>query len=189
MAAVLIGSSATGAAATVLTLEGGLLGLQPFFHFTPENLRGEYCTGSYSCMPVDYFALPVNHTAMVTYVWVPTDTLPLVAWTGPFAPALDNMLRPIVDKAYTGRPAIPDPTPPATESNVIAGRTDVTAVDVTNADLSVAASPEVVEHKKDSAGRASGATNRTGGAARPVRGAIATVKKAVDRTRSHPFGC
>ena len=340
MAAVLIGSSATGAAATVLTLEGGLVGLQPFFHFTPENLRGEYCTGSYICRPVDYFALPVgpatqqggslvsdeiaaihdapetadedvvllghsqggqviysalrdwstgalpapdpehvtwvstgnpenkyggtmggigytngeglpadldydglevirqydgwadepddtgnllavinaqigrqtlhtayedvdlhdprnvttteyycdvgvcsesNHTAKVTYVWVPTDTLPLVAWTGPFAPALDNMLRPIVDKAYTGRPAIPDPTPPATESNVIAGRTEVKTLEVTNADLSATASPKAIAHKKDSAGRSSGTSNRTAGAARPVRDAIATVKKAVDR--------
>ena len=36
----------------------------------------------------------------VTYVWVPTDTLPLVAWTGPFAPALDNALRPAVESAY-----------------------------------------------------------------------------------------
>ncbi len=279
MATLLIAGSATGAAATVLTLEGGLVGLQPFFHFTPENLQGDLCKAPNTCTPLNYFALPVgpatqqggqlvsdriadihaedseedvvlfghsqggqviysalrdwstgalpapdpehvtwvstgnpenkyggtmggigytngeglpadldydgmevirqydgwadepddagnllavinayigrqtlhtayedvdvddprnvtkteyycdvgvcsetNHKSKVTYVWVPTDTLPLVAWTGPFAPALDNMLRPIVDKAYTGRPAIPDPTPPASESNVTAER-------------------------------------------------------------------
>lgn len=49
----------------------------------------------------------------ITYVWVPTDTLPLVAWTGPFAPALDNALRPIVEKAYDRPVVIPDPTPAA----------------------------------------------------------------------------
>lgn len=49
----------------------------------------------------------------VTYVWVPTDTLPLVSWTGSFAPALDNMVRPIVESAYDRPVAIPDPTPPA----------------------------------------------------------------------------
>ncbi len=51
--------------------------------------------------------------AQVRYVWVPTDTLPLIAWTGPFAPALDNALRPIVEKAYNRPVSIPDPTPPA----------------------------------------------------------------------------
>lgn len=49
----------------------------------------------------------------VTYVWVPNKTLPLVAWAGPFAGALDNALRPIVEKAYHRPVVIPDPTPPS----------------------------------------------------------------------------
>ncbi|MBU3752247.1 MAG: PE-PPE domain-containing protein, partial [Mycobacterium sp.] len=63
----------------------------------------------------------------VTYVWVPTPLLPLVAGAGILAPALDSMLRPIVEAGYdrpvdlgtgedpdpgqnpgTGRPAGPD---------------------------------------------------------------------------------
>jgi hypothetical protein len=44
---------------------------------------------------------------------VPNDTLPLVAWAGPLAPALDNALRPLVEKAYSRPIDIPDPTPPA----------------------------------------------------------------------------
>lgn len=49
----------------------------------------------------------------VTYVWVPNDVLPLVAWAGPLAPMLDNMLRPIVEAGYNRPVTIPDPTPPA----------------------------------------------------------------------------
>ncbi|MGY4709899.1 PE-PPE domain-containing protein [Mycolicibacterium sp. CBM1] len=48
----------------------------------------------------------------VTYAWVPTKTLPLVAWAGPLAPALDNALRPVIEKAYHRPVDIPDPTPP-----------------------------------------------------------------------------
>ncbi len=36
----------------------------------------------------------------ITYVWSPTKTLPLVAWAGPLAPALDKMLRPTVEAGY-----------------------------------------------------------------------------------------
>lgn len=36
----------------------------------------------------------------VTYVWVPTPVLPLVAGAGPFAPVLDSILRPIVEAGY-----------------------------------------------------------------------------------------
>jgi len=56
----------------------------------------------------------------VTYVWVPTDTLPLVAWTGPLAPALDNALRPAVESAYDRPVSIPDPTPPTVQSAAFA---------------------------------------------------------------------
>lgn len=49
----------------------------------------------------------------VTYVWVPTKTLPLVAWAGPLAPALDKKLRPIIEKAYHRPVDIPDPNAPA----------------------------------------------------------------------------
>ncbi len=55
----------------------------------------------------------------VTYVWVPTKTLPLVAWAGPLAPALDKQLRPIIEKAYHRPVDIPDPNaqaPTATRS-------------------------------------------------------------------------
>ena len=57
----------------------------------------------------------IHQEGNVTYVWVPTDTLPLVAWTGPFAPALDNALRPTVESAYDRPVSIPDPTPPPAE--------------------------------------------------------------------------
>jgi hypothetical protein len=45
----------------------------------------------------------------VTYVWVPTKTLPLVSWAGPLAPALDKRLRPIIETAYHRPVDIPDP--------------------------------------------------------------------------------
>lgn len=342
MATILIASSATGAAATVLTLEGGLVGIQPWLQFTPENLQGKFCSGSYNCEPLYYFALPVgpatqrggelvteriaqinadpeldddvvlfghsqggqviysalrdwstgtlpapdpehvtwvstgnpenkyggtmggigytngeglpadldydgmevirqydgwadepddagnllavinayigrqtlhtayedvdvddpknvkvveyycddgvascganNYKSKVEYVWVPTDTLPLVAWTGPFAPALDNMLRPIIDKAYTGRPAIPDPTPAAAEPNSIAERTAVKAAEINNADLSTSVTEtKPTGSKQDSADRNSGPATRTASSTRPVRHAINTVKKVVNR--------
>ena len=59
----------------------------------------------------------------VTYVWVPNDTLPLVAWAGPLAPALDNALRPIVEKAYHRPVDIPDPTPPPASAAATARHT------------------------------------------------------------------
>ncbi len=336
---MVVAGSATGSAATVLTLEGGIVGMQPFFHFVPQNFGGEFCTGSYTCRPVDYFAFPAgpftqrggelvseeitaihasdpdedvvlmghsqggqviysalrdwssgalpapdpdhvtwissgnpenkyggtmggigytngeglpadldydgievirqydgwadepddagnmlavinayigrqtlhtnyedvdlhdprnvtkteyycdtgvascdatNAKSTVTYVWVPTETLPLVAWTGPFAPALDNMLRPMVDKAYTGRPVIPDPTPPQEESNADAARTAVKATEVNNAELSTITATSV-DSKKDSLGRTPGSSNRSTASVRPVRDAIASIKKTVDR--------
>lgn len=346
MATILIASSATGAAATVLTLEGGLVGIQPWFHFTPQNLQGEFCTGTYTCQPTYYFALPVgpatqrggelvsdeiaaihtadpaedvvllghsqggqviysalrdwstgalpapdpdhvtwistgnpenkyggtmggigytngeglpaeleydgvevirefdgwadkpddesnllavinaymgrqtlhthyedvdihdpknvtkteyycdvgecsetNHTAKVTYVWVPTDTLPLVAWTGPFAPALDNMLRPMVNKAYTGRPEIPDPTPPAApaapaaESNTLVSRTAAPkAVEIKNADLSLSLDGAKTSGSEQyTIGRSNRPAHRQVGSVRPVRNVISAVKRTVDR--------
>lgn len=60
--------------------------------------------------------LPGGGPGNVTYVWVPNDTLPLVRWAGPFAPALDNALRPLIEKAYSRPVTIPDPTPPAAVS-------------------------------------------------------------------------
>ena len=60
--------------------------------------------------------LPGGGPGNVTYVWVPNDTLPLVAWAGPFAPMLDNALRPLVEKGYSRPVDIPDPTPPAAVS-------------------------------------------------------------------------
>jgi hypothetical protein len=60
------------------------------------------------------------HEGNVTYVWVPTDTLPLVGWTGPFAPALDNALRPTVESAYDRPVSIADPTPPSVQTAAFA---------------------------------------------------------------------
>lgn len=263
MSTALIASAPLGHAATVLTLEGGIVGMQHILHFTPLQLRGDLCEAPNHCQPVDYFAFPANpftdqgavnvenaiaalptneqvvlfgHSqggqviysdlrrwaadpahapdparvswvsignpenpfggrrvttegpgapwlptdtaytgtevirqydgwadwpddtsnllavanavvgmqlihprywnvdlndpsnvrytpevngspGKVTYVWVPTDTLPLVAWAGPFAPALDNALRPIIEKAYHRPVTIPDPTPPSSASN------------------------------------------------------------------------
>ena len=45
-------------ASTVLTFEGGLIGIQPFFFFTPRQLRGDLCSSPNSCDPVYYPAIP-----------------------------------------------------------------------------------------------------------------------------------
>ena len=45
-------------AATVLTLEGGLVGVQHLVHFTPWQLQGSLCKSPNTCQPVDYLALP-----------------------------------------------------------------------------------------------------------------------------------
>lgn len=259
VSAVVLATAPVSSAATVLTLEGGFVGMQHILHFTPTQLRGDLCASPNHCQPVDYFALPGDtfnargaadvqravdalpadeqivlfghsqggqviytdlrrwaadpagapdparvswvsignpenpyggrrpktarvttqwlppdtayqgtevirqydgwadwpddprnllavanavagmfsthtdyrqvdltdpnnvrftpevggHPGNVTYVWVPTRTLPLVAWAGPLAPALDNALRPIVEKAYHRPVDIPDPAPPA----------------------------------------------------------------------------
>lgn len=46
--------------ATVLTLEGGLIGIQHIFHFTPRQLQGALCTSPNVCTPVDYQAWPLG---------------------------------------------------------------------------------------------------------------------------------
>ncbi|EHB45677.1 PE-PPE domain protein [Mycolicibacterium rhodesiae JS60] len=262
MSAALIATAPMGNAATVLTLEGGFVGLQHIWHFVPTQLQGDPCKSPNHCQPVDYFAFPGGaytdqgaekvvqaidalpddeqivlfghsqggqvvysdlrrfaadpanapdpsrltwisignpensyggrrgktesatdpwlppdtayqgtevirqydgwadwpddpgnllavanavvgmfsiHTnyrqvdlddpnnvrftpevngqpGNVTYVWAPTKTLPLVAWAGPFAPALDDALRPIVEKGYQRPVDIPDPTPPSSSA-------------------------------------------------------------------------
>lgn len=57
VAAVLIVAPVSNAA-TVLTLEGGLVGMQHLLHFTPNQLRGDLCKSPNHCQPVDYFAAP-----------------------------------------------------------------------------------------------------------------------------------
>ncbi|WP_431232683.1 PE-PPE domain-containing protein [Mycolicibacterium psychrotolerans] len=255
MSAALIVAAPVSNAATVLTLEGGFVGMQHFVHFVPTQLQGDLCKSPNHCQPVDYFAFPTDtftaqgatnvqqaiarlpadeqivlfghsqggqvvysdlrrfaadpatapdpsrltwvsignpenpyggrrpkteksttpslpvdtaytgtevirqydgwadwpddtsnllavanavagmfaiHTnyrnvdlndpnnlrytpdvagepGNVTYVWVPTKTLPLVAWAGPLAPALDKKLRPIIEAAYHRPVDIPDP--------------------------------------------------------------------------------
>jgi hypothetical protein len=47
-------------AATVLTLEGGVVGLQHLLHFTPLQLGGDLCDAPNRCQPVDYFAMPLG---------------------------------------------------------------------------------------------------------------------------------
>jgi hypothetical protein len=47
-------------AATVLTLEGGVVGLQHLLHFTPLQLGGALCDAPNRCQPVDYFAMPLG---------------------------------------------------------------------------------------------------------------------------------
>ncbi len=49
-----------GLASTVLTFEGGLVGIQPFLHFTPLQLRGDLCTAPSTCQPVNYPAWPLG---------------------------------------------------------------------------------------------------------------------------------
>ncbi len=44
--------------ATVLTLEGGIVGVQTVLHFTPLQLQGSFCRSPNTCQPVDYLALP-----------------------------------------------------------------------------------------------------------------------------------
>ena len=259
MSAALIAAAPISNAATVLTLEGGLVGMQHILHFTPIQLQGDLCKSPNHCQPVDYFALPggkftdqgatnVQHAiaalpsdeqivlfghsqggqvvysdlrrfaadpanapdpsrltwvsignpenpyggrrtatehpttpwlppdtayqgtevirqydgwadwpddtsnllavanafvgmlfihpdyrkvdlsdpdnvrftpevagqpGKVTYVWVPTKTLPLIAWAGPLAPVLDKKLRPIIEAAYHRPVDIPDPNAPS----------------------------------------------------------------------------
>jgi len=45
---------------TVLTLEGGLVGIQHLLHFTPRQLQGSLCTAPNTCTPVDYPAWPLG---------------------------------------------------------------------------------------------------------------------------------
>lgn len=45
-------------AATVLTLEPGIVGIQHFYHFTPTVLQGYFCAAPNTCRPVDYQTLP-----------------------------------------------------------------------------------------------------------------------------------
>ena len=45
---------------TVLTLEGGLVGIQHLLHFTPLQLQGALCKSPKTCTPVDYPAWPLG---------------------------------------------------------------------------------------------------------------------------------
>lgn len=72
-----------------------------------------------------YFNASLNNPAdvklqegNVTYVWIPTDTLPLISWTGSLAPALDAALRPLIESAYNRPVQIPAPTPGTATSSV-----------------------------------------------------------------------
>ncbi|MGV1087989.1 MAG: PE-PPE domain-containing protein [Mycobacterium sp.] len=56
----IIGQAPTASADTVLTLEGGIVGLQPWLHFTPLQLQGDLCQAPNHCQPVNYFAMPLG---------------------------------------------------------------------------------------------------------------------------------
>lgn len=45
-------------AATVLTLEPGVVGIQNIYHFTPKTLQGSVCAAPNTCKAVDYLTLP-----------------------------------------------------------------------------------------------------------------------------------
>jgi hypothetical protein len=45
--------AAASQGATVLTLEGGLIGIQHIFHATPRQLQGSLCAAPKVCTPVD----------------------------------------------------------------------------------------------------------------------------------------
>ncbi len=52
--------TAASQGATVLTLEGGLIGIQNIVHATPRQLQGSLCTSPNVCTPVDYPAWPLG---------------------------------------------------------------------------------------------------------------------------------
>jgi len=52
--------AAASQGATVLTLEGGLIGIQHIFHATPRQLQGSLCAAPNVCTPVDYPAWPLG---------------------------------------------------------------------------------------------------------------------------------
>ncbi|MGY4709898.1 hypothetical protein ACXDF8_10150 [Mycolicibacterium sp. CBM1] len=58
LSAAMIATAPSSSAATVLTLEGGFVGMQHVLHFTPTQLRGNLCRTPNHCRPVHYFALP-----------------------------------------------------------------------------------------------------------------------------------
>ena len=58
ISAALIASTPSSTAATVLTLEGGFVGMQHIVHFVPQQLQGDLCKSPNHCQPVDYFAFP-----------------------------------------------------------------------------------------------------------------------------------
>ena len=60
LSAALIAAAPAANAATVLTLEGGLVGMQHLLHFTPRQLRGDLCQSPNTCQPVDYSAFPAQ---------------------------------------------------------------------------------------------------------------------------------
>lgn len=70
-------------AATVLTLEPGIVGIQNIYHFTPKELQGYFCAAPNTCRAVDYLTLPGdNYNEMGADKLVETvRTLP--AGTGP----------------------------------------------------------------------------------------------------------
>lgn len=51
---------AQGEGSTVLTFEGGLVGIQPFLYFTPSQLQGDLCDAPNNCKPVYYAAIPLG---------------------------------------------------------------------------------------------------------------------------------
>ncbi len=60
ISAALIAAAPVSNAATVLTIEGGFVGMQHIVHFVPTQLHGDLCKSPNHCQPVDYFAFPTD---------------------------------------------------------------------------------------------------------------------------------
>lgn len=60
LARVELAAASQDLGATVLTLEGGLVGIQHILHFTPLQLQGSLCKSPDVCRPVDYPAWPLG---------------------------------------------------------------------------------------------------------------------------------
>lgn len=84
----------------------------------------------------------------ITYVWVPTAVMPLVAGYGPLAPMMDRLLRPIVESAYNRPVQIPMPgaaVQPAATQTAVQSVDVASAPAVQNLSVNTVAAPSPAE--------------------------------------------